>query len=358
MKALLTLSFLTISILAASSLSSQAQDWSPKMPFITKSFTGESIAEVRAETSGGNLSVEGTDGEIRVEVYIWPSNNRDKGLSKEELQKKLDEEYDLTLSVSDHVLTAMAKPKDHFLHWNRSLGISFKVFAPHNVSSELRTSGGNISLSGLQGAKQDFRTSGGNLRVDRINGEVTGKTSGGNIEISNVNPDTKNAIDLSTSGGNITASNCKGGTIRVSTSGGNLSLRNLEGAVTAGTSGGSVSAELVNGDLSAHTSGGNVHLSGLSGSLETSTSGGSIDVSMTGMGKYVRIHNSGGNISLEIPKGQGVELNIHGDRVSADFASSPFTGKIDKKRVEGTLNGGGIPVTVDGGGGGVQLTLR
>ncbi len=148
------------------------------------------------------------------------------------------------------------------------------------------------------------------------------------------------------------------GEVRVETSGGNLSLRNLEGAVTAGTSGGSVSAEVINGDLSAHTSGGNVHMSGLSGSLETSTNGGNIDVSMTGMGKFVRIHNSGGNIALEIPKGQGVELNIHGDRVSADFASSAFTGKIDKKRVEGTLNGGGIPITVDGGDGGVQLTLK
>jgi hypothetical protein len=346
--------------LAASTLAVQAQDWSSKTPFLTKSFAGASIGEVRAETSGGNLSVEATDGEPRVEVYVWPSNSHDRGLSKDELQKKLDEEYDLTLSVDDHVLTAMAKPKDQFLHWNRRLSISFRVFCPHNVSSNLRTSGGNISLSGLSGARQDFRTSGGNLSVDRISGDVTGRTSGGNIDISNVNPDTKNPIDLSTSGGNISASRCKGSTIQLSTSGGNLTLRDLEGAVTAGTSGGSVSGELIKGDLSAHTSGGNVHMSDLAGSLDASTSGGNIDVSMTGMGKYVRIHNSGGNIDLQIPSGQGVDLNIHGERTHMATLNSlnNFKGSIDKNHIVGTLNGGGIPVTVDGSSGGIQLTLR
>src|SRR5579863_9033493 len=141
---------ITLSLLALSATAVHAQDWDSRTPFITKNFGGESIGEVRVETSGGNLSVEGTDGEPRVDVYVWP-NGRDKSLSKEEIQRKLDEEYDLTISVSDHILTALAKAKVKFRHWKRNLSIAFRVYSPHNVSSDLRTSGGNISLSGLSG---------------------------------------------------------------------------------------------------------------------------------------------------------------------------------------------------------------
>ncbi|MDR3711558.1 MAG: DUF4097 family beta strand repeat-containing protein [Puia sp.] len=346
-----------VSLLTASVVTVQAQEWYSREPILNKKFGTEAIGAVRAETSGGNLTVEGTDGEPHVEVYVWPSNRRDRNLSREEIQRKLDEEYDLTVSVSDRVLTAIAKPKEKFLNWNRSLSISFRIYTPHSVSTDLRTSGGNISLSGLTGAKQEFRTSGGNLNVARISGNIVGRTSGGNISISDANPNSKEEIDLSTSGGNISADHCKGAAIRLSTSGGNLSMRYLEGTVTAGTSGGTVDGETINGDLSAHTSGGNVHMSDLSGSLQASTSGGNIDVTMTGVGKFVKIHNSGGNIALQMPGGQGMDLSIHGDRISTTTLTN-FKGDIGKKHIEGTLNGGGIPVDIDGSSGGIQLTLK
>lgn len=315
---------------------------SAKEPYMVKTLTSESIQHVKCETTGGNISVAGVDGEARIEVYIKPSNGRDRNLSKEDIKKRLDEDYDLTVSAENHTLTAIAKQKHNFHNWNEGLSISFKVFVPYTSSTDLRTSGGNVTLTALTGT-QDFTTSGGNISVDHLSGHIKGRTSGGNITLS----DLKDDIDLSTSGGNIKADNSHG-TMILSTSGGELVLHTLDGSIRATTSGGNINADQIDGELSAHTSGGNVDMHNLTCSLETSTSGGNIDVSIKTLGKYVRISNSGGNIDLQIPQDKGVDLTLSADKVTAS-ALNGFKGDVKKDRIEGTLNGGGIPVSVHGG---------
>jgi DUF4097 and DUF4098 domain-containing protein YvlB len=313
-----------------------------KEPYLVKQLDAENIQQARVETTGGNITVAGADNAARIEVYVWPGNSRDRDISKEELKKRLEEDYDLTITTENHNLTAIAKPKHNFHNWNRGLSISFKVFIPHNASTHLSTSGGNISLTALTGT-QDFTTSGGNLDVDHLSGHIKGRTSGGNVSLSDLQDD----IDLSTSGGNIEAKKSHGN-IRLTTSGGQLHLTGLQGTIKATTSGGNVHADEIEGELEAHTSGGNVGMSNLSCSLETSTSGGNINVSIKTLGKYVKIGNSGGDIDLQIPSGKGVDLSLSADKVDASGLSG-FKGDVKKDRVEGTLNGGGIPVTVRGG---------
>ncbi|MFT3935024.1 MAG: DUF4097 family beta strand repeat-containing protein [Chitinophagaceae bacterium] len=337
-------------ILGSSFLAANAQDAS-KEPYMTKSLASDAIQNVNVETTGGNISVAGADANPRVEVYVWASNGRDRNISKEEIKKRLDEDYELTVTSENHKLTATAKPKRNFSNWNNhGLSISFKVYVPQNVSSDLRTSGGNISLTTLTGT-QDFTTSGGNLSIEHLKGHIKGRTSGGNINLNDLQDD----IDLSTSGGNITAGKANG-TIKLTTSGGSLVLKELQGSIRASTSGGNVSANEITGDLSAHTSGGNVRMDGLSCSLETSTSGGNIDVNFKSLGKYVKISNSGGHIDLQVPASQGMDLKLTADRVNAT-ALSGFKGDIKKDRIEGSLNGGGVPVNVNGGSS-INLTLK
>jgi DUF4097 and DUF4098 domain-containing protein YvlB len=322
-------------------------------PYMQKSLVGQSIQQVNVETTGGNISVSGvsTPADARVEVYVWGNNGHDD-LSKEEIKKRLDEDYDLVISMSDHKLTATAKPKQHMDNWRHGLSISFRVYAPVESSTLLRTSGGNIAIKNLSGATQDFRTSGGNLEVNGLSGRVTGKTSGGNISVS----DSKDNVDLVTSGGNIEASNCRGN-IRLVTSGGNLELKQLHGTIRANTSGGNVQGEEIDGELATHTSGGNVGLRQMSCSLETSTSGGQINVEMKELGKYLTIDNSSGDIELELPAGKGIDLTVSGSRVNASGLNN-FKGSTDEKHVEGSVNGGGVPVKVDGGSGRVRLAMR
>jgi hypothetical protein len=338
-------------LLAALQLSLMAQFKSDKEPLITKSLSNESVKNVEVQTSGGSISVSGVAAsEARIEVYVSPNNNKND-LSKEEIQQRLNEKYDLNISVANNKLTATAKSKERITDWRKALNISFRVFVPRNVSTDLTTSGGSISLTNLSGDLQ-FSTSGGSLNIDNVSGKVDGRTSGGSINLEN----SKDDIELTTSGGSISAKNCDG-KLRLSTSGGSLDLIDLKGDIRATTSGGSVAGRNVEGELVAHTSGGSIHLSDLSCSLETSTSGGNIDVSIKQLGKYVKISNSAGNIDLELPKGKGIDLDLSADKIKTDHLDN-FNGKMDDDEVNGKLNGGGILVRVNAGSGRIYLGLK
>jgi len=331
-------------LLTACSLLVKAQFNSDKDPLIVKSLSSESFKKVVAETSGGSINVSGVSaGEAKIEVYVRPNNSREDKFSKEEIQKRLDEDYTLEVSVANNQLTAIAKQKHDFNNWNwkKGLSISFRIYVPSSMSTKLRTSGGSISLINLNG-EQDFSTSGGSLHVEKMSGKVDGSTSGGSIHVS----DSKDDIDLRTSGGSIEAKNCSG-RLELNTSGGSLNLRDLSGSIKAHTSGGSVDGNNIDGELYAHTSGGSVRLNDLTCSVEASTSGGNIDVEILKLGKFVKIENSGGGITLALPKDKGVDLDLRGSRIKVDPLNN-FSGSKDDDSMTGTLNGGGVPVRVRG----------
>ena len=318
-------------------------------PFLTKAFNNESIKDVRVETSGGSISVTGgSQGDQRVEMYIQ-SNDRDADLTKEQIQKKLAEEYTININVTDHKLVATAKSKN-ILNWRKALNISFKIFVAKNVSTDLNTSGGSISISGISG-DQDFRTSGGSLHADHVSGKIKGHTSGGSIEVS----DTDDDIDLSTSGGSISAKDCTG-KIKLVTSGGSLEFKRLKGNIDARTSGGNVIGKDINGEINAHTSGGSIDFENISGSLEASTSGGNIDVEMDKLDKYLTLNNSGGSVHLTVPKNQGFDLNLKGDVVKTNELTN-FSGSMEDDEVKGKINGGGASIVVRGNGS-VRLAFK
>ncbi len=337
-------------LLVTAGLSVKAQSGN-EQPYMTRSLANESIKNVEVRTSGGSISVTGVSpSEARVEVFVRANNNQDN-LSKEEIKKRLDESYNLNISVSNNKVTAIAEPKERNMNWKRSLSIAFKVYAPQNITSDLTTSGGSISLKNLSGS-QDFKTSGGSLHVDNLSGNVRGRTSGGSIHVAN----SKDNINLETSGGSIHADNCSGN-LHLATSGGSLDLSNLQGKIEANTSGGSINGNNIKGELATSTSGGSIRLADLACSLETSTSGGQIHVSMKELNKFVKISNSAGGINLELPGNKGLDLKLSGQRIEAGTLAN-FNGRMEKEEIDGKLNGGGIPVTVRAGSGKINLTMR
>lgn len=333
--------------LACQSVIALAQE--NRTPYLTKSLSGDAIKQVYLTTSGGSISVSGSsDEKPRIEVYVTGNNGFTP--ANDEIKKRLEEDYDLSISVNGGELRAVAKNKhDHDWDWRKSLSIAFKVYVSKDVATNLETSGGSIHLDNLNG-EEHFNTSGGSLHIDHLTGNIRGRTSGGSITVSN----SSDNIDLQTSGGSVHADNCRG-TIKLETSGGSLHLDALDGKIDATTSGGSIQASNIKGDLHTGTSGGSVNLSGLACSLDTYTNGGSINAEISHLGKFVKIDASSGHVNLRLPN-VGVNLNVHGDRVSADF-SGTFDGTKDKDRIEGKLNGGGVPVDVNGGGH-VTLTMN
>jgi len=338
--------YLLIFVLVAFQILVKAQ--TDKTPFTTKSLGNESIKDVEVETSGGSIAVSGVTTNARIEVYITSNNNKE--LTKEEIQKRLDEKYNLNISVANNRVTATARLKEKMTDWKKALNISFKVFVPRNVSTDLSTSGGSISLTNLSGNLK-FSTSGGSLNLDNVAGNVDGRTSGGSINLEN----SKDDIELATSGGSIDAKNCEG-KLRLTTSGGSLDLKDLKGDIRATTSGGSIHGSDVEGELITHTSGGSIHLSDLSCSLETSTSGGNIDVSIKQLGKYIKISNSAGNVDVTLPN-KGLDLDLSASKIKTGQLNN-FSGKVDDEEINGKLNGGGVPVRIDAGSGKISLSLR
>jgi hypothetical protein len=338
-------------LLIVSGIIAEAQNSQRGLLYLNKPLTADAINQVEAKTSGGGIEVSGVSpSEARIEVYI-NGNGRHNSYSKEEIEKILSEDYDFSVTVSGNKLTASAKPKRSFNNWSNQISISYSIYVPVACATHLNTSGGGISISNLAG-EQHFNTSGGGLDVKGLTGKIYGQTSGGGIEVS----DSKDDIDLETSGGGLEAKRCSG-QIRLNTSGGSIELSDLRGNIRATTSGGNVDAEKINGDLITHTSGGNISLTSMSGSLEASTSGGNIDVEMLETGKYVKLNNSGGSIHLQIPKGNGLDLDIHGDRIKTEGLNN-FSGSMEKQSISGTINGGGIPVDIHAGSGGVTLALK
>ncbi|MBD1392273.1 DUF4097 family beta strand repeat-containing protein [Mucilaginibacter glaciei] len=329
---------LLLFLLASATYAASAQD--NRTPYLTRSLAADGIKNVFVNTSGGSISVAGGQ-EPRLEVYIVGNNNQD--LTKDEIKKRLNEDYTLDISVHDGELHATAKQKHNISNWKRSLSIGFKVYVPKQVATNLNTSGGSISLDNLTGTQQ-FETSGGSLNVNALTGVIRGETSGGSIKVSN----SKQDINLTTSGGSITASNCSG-KIKLETSGGSLKLDNLKGYINATTSGGSITGSQIDGELITGTSGGSVNLAAISGSLDASTSGGSVHADMVRVGKYVKLESSSGHVDLNVPAGASMDLDLRADRVTYNLTGT-FSGEKSKDKVVGKVNGGGSIVEVRGNG--------
>jgi DUF4097 and DUF4098 domain-containing protein YvlB len=310
------------------------------------------INSVVVNTSAGGILVSGKSGEApRIEVYIRGNNNHD--LSKEEIQKRLTNDFDMDISVTGHELKATVKTK-HQINWNREgLNISFKIYVPEQVATDLHTSGGGIHLDNLKG-NEKFNTSGGGLEIDHVTGTIYGRTSGGGIQVSN----SSDNIDLHTSGGGIEARNCNG-TIKLETSGGGLRLSNLKGDIRATTSGGGVDGNNIEGELVTSTSGGGIDLREMNCSLSASTSAGSLRAQMKHVGKYLRLDTSAGNIEVELPLKQGLDLNMRAERINQHPSEiSNFSGEWGKDRVNGKVNGGGISVDANASSGNINVIFN
>jgi len=291
------------------------------IPYLTKSLSAANIRSVDMQTSGGSLSVEGVNSaDAKLEVYVH-GNNGNKNLSKEEIDRRIKEDYDLNITTNGGQLIVVAKQKKGFNDWKKSLSISFKAYVPKNASTSLKTSGGSLSLSGLTGVAE-------------------GNTSGGSIRLSNMN----NSVNMKTSGGSISAENSSGN-INLTTSGGSINLSDLKGAINAVTSGGSIKADGVNGELLAKTSGGSIRVDRMEGSVDLATSAGSTSVNMLSVDKYVKIAVSAGQVNLHLPKNKGMDLDLRASKVNLPSVSN-FSGSQEKEKVTGKLNGGGVPVEV------------
>ena len=221
--------------------------------------------------------------------------------------------------------------------WNRNKQVKFEVTVPENFNLMLKTSGGNIAVTNVDG-NMNGKTSGGNLSFTSTNGKINMKTSGGNISLSEVEGEGL----ANTSGGNIGVNNSNG-KFDLKTSGGNITLgtSQIEGSII--TSGGNIICKnsSVNGDVK--TSGGNIVVDKAPQGISVATSGGNININSAT--DHAVAKTSGGNINLKQIDGW-ITAKTSGGNVTAQMIGDPNSGKRD---VEITSSGGTLTLTVPSG---------
>ena len=333
-------------LLALSGFSVTAQRNNDEVLIQKQSLATASIQRVDADADAGNISVEGVSAsDARVEVYAWSRKN------EQETKELFNEFYDLSITPKNGTLVLSAKRKNR--NRNQDISVSFRVYVPASASTDLRTNGGNIHCANLSGGIQKVDTRGGNIAFEDVKGELSGNTSGGNISIVRC----AETVNVKTSGGNIHTRQSQG-KLNLYTSGGNISLEDLSGTIKAETSGGNVGADKVDGTLTTSTSGGNVGLHDLSCAVDASTSGGNVDVSIVKMGQYVKLANRGsGHTQLRLPADVGIDLDASGHSVKIN-PDENFKGDRRERELKGSVNGGGTPVTIDGGDSRVEVNFR
>lgn len=281
-------------------------------PYRIEEFSMDGPGNLNVQTSGGSIQVASHEGNtVRVEMHVRLGNKRNP--SDEAIREAL-EDYEIDISQSSNTVSAIAKRDNSVSGWfgsSNNSSVSFTVYVPQSISCNLNTSGGSISLEGVNGV-QEVKTSGGSLTLKRIEGEMNARTSGGSIKI-----------------------------------------ENYYGVLDAHTSGGSIKLNEAKGLLSVHTSGGSITLDNVSGSVEAKTSGGGIKANLLALDKHLTLKTSGGSITATLPAGMGLDLDLKGNRVNTKLMN--FNGEAEKDRIIGSMNGGGIPVVMSTSGGSVNL---
>ncbi len=223
----------------------------------------------------------------------------------------------LTLSAeqtgNDVAVDATSTGKDSFFSGSNRLDGRITVQVPAQYGVEMKTSGGDLSVQGLQGTTRG-RTSGGNVRLSQLRGPAKVITSGGDISASAI----QGKLEIQTSGGNITAAD-------------------------------------VQGELEARTSGGNIELRDIVGQTRAQTSGGDIRVQLKGSNQGISASTSGGNIELRLPRDTKatIDASTSGGSVKSDLAVDAK--QKDSQRLNATLNGGGETIYARTSGGDVRL---
>lgn len=278
-------------------------------PYRVETFAVTSGGTLTVRTSGGSISVAGTNrNEARVEMIVR-KNGRVLSASDTDLSN-----FTIRIQKEGNNVIASAERKSGSGNiWNgyNNESISFVITVPSTYSTKLGTSGGSIRIAKLNGS-HTVNTSGGSLRFESIQGEIQGRTSGGSIDADNIR-----------------------GTFDVATSGGSIRIDDAEG------------------DLSLRTSGGSIRIDNARGSVDGSTSGGSITARFADVTGPIRLGTSGGSVSVILPRSLGFDLDARGSRVDADELT--ITGRNERNRVVGSVNGGGEDVNLRTSSGTVRI---
>jgi len=285
---------------------------------IEKSLTLAPGGKLIVNTEAGGISVTGSD-EPGARIVITSTSD------------DLEKRYKFEFQEAPGEVRVTGKKTDP--GWTRGLSVRFEIRVPKATGLSLRTSGGSIEASALEGTVE-VNTSGGSISIADLVGNLKAHTSGGSISLRQV----KGSALVETSGGSIEASSIVG-PLEARTSGGHVEVKDVSGDAVLRTSGGSIEAKNVGGRVMAKTSGGSIEVSFSRGNArggDLETSAGSVHVSV----------DAAANLTLDADTSAG--------RISTDFPLQ-VTGTIGSSSVRGTIGKGGEALRIHTSAGSIEL---
>lgn len=329
---------------------------------------------------GGKLEVTVNSGDIRINVW-----DRNEVLVKIERDSE-DEDNKVNMTQSGNTVR---------VNDNGSWGGSsdYRITVPNQFNLDLKTTSGDISISGKVSGQVTVNTSGGDITSGSIGGNIDANTSGGDIHVGDVS----GTADLNTMGGDIYAGivsgqvkvqtmggeisikgsnntvkavtyggdikiGSAGSSIETTTYGGNIEAGNISGSAKVNTYGGDITITSASGDVDAKTAGGNLKLYNISGSITAKTSSGDVSAELIpGNKKQSKISSSNGSITLAVPANAKATINarirLRGNwrdedenyQIRSEFKAQKYSKDNNGKDIIAVyeLNGGGEEINLE-----------
>jgi hypothetical protein len=180
----------------------------------------------------------------------------------------------------------------------------------------------------------------GDVRLEKIGGKATADTTSGNVTVMGA----ENGANAETVSGDVDVADVQNG-VYCKTASGNIDAKNIAGNTDLACVSGDVTAENIRGSVEADTVSGSVRLMGISDAdvvKGKTMSGNTIyrgDISPTG--RYdLEAHS--GTVEITIPSGSAFDLtaSTFSGTIKTEFEVM-MSGKLSKKKISGSVNGGG-----------------
>jgi DUF4097 and DUF4098 domain-containing protein YvlB len=214
----------------------------------------------------------------------------------------------------------------------RNISISYTVTVPTDTRLRSHTGSGNQTIKNIDGPA-DIESGSGNLSIADIGDTVRAEAGSGNINIDRIK-----------------------GNVRAHAGSGTIDAHDIAGGFEANAGSGNISLQqTASGAVRVDTGSGTIDLRGVRGSLEAKAGSGSIRADGAPTGAWM-LHTGSGSVDVRLTSGSSFDLHAQTGSGSISLGTPiAVEGKIERKEVRGKVRGGGVPVDVETGSGGIRI---